>query len=121
MKHLHERDEQLEVAVAAKNTAHVSGDLDAYSASHRQIKELSGLPNDHELLKYRCPCGARFSSGGIYLCYISGFDIGELGVEPVNFYRAVERGQEHHIAFCPDCAINIRQHHFARPPIKEGE
>jgi hypothetical protein len=103
MRFLTDRDKKIAEAALALHEAHLQLDGEAYAKAHQELKEAKNLPQE-----YDCPCGKVWDgSGRLIICYLSIHQEGK-------WIEEFERGNEHHLAFCPDCAFKILSHTLKR-------
>ena len=114
MRHLNQRERLAAEADQEVDAKSQRREMDAAKAAHERYKELHALPADHELCKYLCArCGNKFSDLPLVVCYVSMYQtsINEDGTVEVNHILRTDRGHEHHLTYCPDCAAAMIAHH----------
>lgn len=131
MKHLTEHTAQLvrtrqDIEDAHKATFTDPSAMDRYIALQKRHTELNRLPADHDLKQWECPCGVKWHGDALIICYVTMYRRTADGKD--EWILMTDRGEEHHMAFCPDCAAKVEPHHNKRdfspkplPPPPEPE
>ena len=113
MRHLTEQAYQIAQVEAEIEDAHKRrGDLAHYVELRNRSKWLGGLPADHNLTQWECPCGKKWHGAALIICYVTLYE--RTAAAKDRFILLTDRGEEHHMSFCPDCAGRIEAHHSRR-------
>lgn len=108
MRYLTERDRVLAEAHAELHSAHGQQDVDAYVAAYQKKLDAEALEPIYDC----AGCGKQWNGEGrLTACYVSLYEVQDGNT---HWHQEHDRGNEHHLTWCPDCKAIILDHSTKR-------